>query len=64
MLKRISLGEALAAGNLEPFIHQEEGRQRGGADRRLLESLLNSIIVPQPEDQTSRSPDCDDSPEK
>src|SRR5689334_20121599 len=54
-LVRITLAEALASGDLERFIRQEEAEGRV-ADRADFERRLGALIkAPQPQDRTSRS---------
>lgn len=54
-MERISLADALASGDLEPFIAQAEAEGVGPADRAQFEALLGRVTAPQPEGQTSRS---------
>ena len=61
---RISLAAAIASGDLESFIRQEEAGGRV-ADRDEFERRLEALIkAPLQEDQTSRSPARDGSPGK
>jgi hypothetical protein len=54
-MERISLADALASGDLESFIQQEEAAGRV-ADREAFERRLGALIkAPQPSGQTSRS---------
>lgn len=55
---RLTLSLALASGRLDEFVEQAELQGIGPADRTQLDALMG-VIVRQPEDQTSRSPDCD-----
>jgi hypothetical protein len=63
-MDRISLADALASGDLEPFIAQAEKDGTGPIDRAMFEGVLGRVIAPQPEGQTSHLPDGDCSPEK
>jgi len=63
-LVRLTLREAIARGDLEPFIRQEEAEGRV-ADRADFEERLGRLITAPPqEDQTSRSPAPGGSPGK
>lgn len=54
-MERISLADALASGDLEPFIQQAE-LEGLAADRDAFEGLLGSVITTPPQEgQTSRS---------
>lgn len=57
----ITLADALAWGRLDEFIEQAEAEGVGPADRAQFEALIGTLTAPQPEDQTSRSPDRDGS---
>lgn len=59
----ITLAEAIAEGRLDEFAAQAEEQGIGPADRSQFNALMR-VTAPPPEDQTSRSPDCDSSPEK
>lgn len=54
-MDRLSLADALASGDLEPFIRQAEAEGVGPADRSEFEAMVGRITAPQPEDRTSRS---------
>ena len=54
-MERISLADALASGDLEPFIKQAEADGIGPADRSDFEAMVGRITAPQLEGQTSRS---------
>jgi hypothetical protein len=54
-MNRISLADALAAGDLEPFIQQAESDGVGPIEGSKFDTMLGSIIVPRPEGQTSHS---------
>lgn len=60
----MNLKEALENGELEAFASQAETQGIGPIDTAEFEARLGRFIEPQPEDQTSRSPDYDCSPEK
>jgi len=60
---RLTLSQALASGRLDDFVAQAEADGIGPADRSQFDALMR-VTAPPPEDQTSRSPDCDGSPEK
>ena len=62
-MKTLTLAEALASDRLDEFAAQAEGDGYGTADRAQFDALMR-VTAPPPEDQTSRSPDCDGSPEK
>jgi hypothetical protein len=62
-MDRISLADALASGDLEPFITQAEQEGVGPIDRAMFEGVLGRVIAPPPEGQTSHLPDGDCSPE-
>ncbi len=56
-MERVTLSEALEAGDLEPFIRQAEADGIGPADPAEaadFERLVRAITKPPPEDQTSR----------
>ena len=55
-MERMTLSDALASGDLEPFIRQAEAEGIGPADRAQFEAMVGRVTAPQPEDQTSRSP--------
>ena len=55
-MDRISLADALASGDLEPFIQQAESDGIGPIEGSKFDTLLGRITAPQPEGQTSRSP--------
>ena len=59
----LTLAKALAEGRLEEFAAQAEADGVGPADRAQFDALVK-VTAPPPEGQTSRSPDCDGSPEK
>jgi len=59
----MNLKEAIKEGQLSDFVDQAEAEGVGPADRKQFESLMDVTVRPQ-EDQTSRSPDRDGSPEK
>jgi hypothetical protein len=52
----ISLADALASGDLEPFIRQAEASGLGPAVRTQFDALLGAVTAPPQEGQTSRSP--------
>lgn len=52
---KVTLSDALASGDLEPFIRQAEAEGIGPADRSEFETMVGRITAPQPEDRTSRS---------
>jgi hypothetical protein len=55
-MRRITLNQALAGGNLEPFIRQAEADGVGPVDQTELEGRLGRLVrAPQREGQTSRS---------
>lgn len=56
LMDKITLAEALAVGDLEPFIRQAEAEGIGPADRSDFEAMVGRVTAPQPEGQTSRSP--------
>ena len=60
----ITLAQALEEGRLADFIAQAEAEGIGPANRAQFEKMVERITAPQPEDQTSRSPVGDCSPEK
>jgi hypothetical protein len=55
-MKRTTLAEALASGDLEPFIAQAEADGIGPASGGAFDALVGRVTAPQPEGQTSRSP--------
>lgn len=55
-MKRVTLADAIASGDLEPFIRQAEAAGLGAANSAQFEALVGRITAPLPEDQTSRSP--------
>lgn len=63
-MKKLTLSEAILEGKLDAFAKQAEADGIGAIDGDEFESRLGQIIAPQPEDQTSRSPDHGCSPEK
>lgn len=56
-MTRLTLAEALASNRLADFAAQAEAEGVGPADRSQFEALVGRLTAPQPEDQTSRSPD-------
>jgi len=56
-MSRISLADALSSNRLDDFIEQAEAEGVGPTDRARFDNLMGQITAPQPEDQTSRSPD-------
>lgn len=54
-MERLTLSDALASGNLEPFIKQAEAEGIGPADRSDFETMVGRITAPQPEGRTSHS---------
>lgn len=53
----LTLAQALNEGRLDEFIGQAEAEGIGPADLGQFEALVGRLIVPQPEDRTSRSRD-------
>ncbi len=52
-MKRVTLAEALASGDLEPFIRQAEADGVGPADETAFEKAIEALVTaPQPEDRT------------
>lgn len=54
-MERVTLSEALAAGDLEPFIRQVEADDLVGNEAEFEARLARAIKVPPPLGQTSRS---------
>ncbi len=62
-MKTLSLADALASDKLEDFVKKAEKQGIGPVSADKFDARLSGLIAPQPEDQTSRSPDHDGSPE-
>ena len=60
-MERLNLADALASDRLDDFAKQAEADGIGPAHRVEFDALIKALP---PEDQTSRSPDCDGSREK
>ena len=52
----MTLAEAIALGDLEPFIAQAEAAGIGAADPAQFEAIVKRVIAPLPSGPTSRSP--------
>lgn len=55
-MHRLSLADALASGDLEPFILQAETDGIGPANAAQFDAMLGRVTAPLPAGQTSRSP--------
>lgn len=53
----MTLAEAIASGDLEPFIAQAEAAGIGAANPAQFDAIVERVVTaPLPSDQTSRSP--------
>jgi hypothetical protein len=63
MPDNLTLSRALSSNALAAFVDQAEAEGIGPADRAQFDKMLERVIAPQPEVQTSHSPVGDCSPE-